>query len=110
MLFSLPKNRRKSAARRPTRLAVIGLAVASGWGLSVAISAERASQPLTAEVLQSQPPCVQTQLRKALVDRLEPLRQSDLESVQDLCLASDIAKDQLLVLIHETSADQMVER
>jgi hypothetical protein len=109
-----PKNRRIDAARRRRRaaavVALVSLALASVWGLSAAVSAERASQPLTAEVLQSQSPCVQAQLRKALVDRLEPLRQSDLATVQELCSASDIAKDQLLVLIHETSTDQVVDR
>ena len=109
MLYSRPKNRRKSTARHPTRLAVIGLAVASGWGLSVAISAEKASQALTAEILQSQSPCVQAELRKTLVDRLEPLRRSDLAVIQEVCQRSDIAKDQLMVLIHETSTAQVVE-
>lgn len=109
MLYSRPSNRRKSIARHPTRLAVIGLAVASGWGLSVAISAEKASQTLTSAILQSQSPCVQAELRKTLVDRLEPLRQSDLAVVQEVCRRSDIAKDQLMVLMHETSIGQVVE-
>lgn len=108
MLYVRPTNRRKPGPR-PTRLAVFGLAVASGWGLSVAISAEKASQALTAEILQSQSPCVQAELRKTLVDRLEPLRQSDLAVVQEVCHRSDIAKDQLMVLMHETSIGQVVE-
>ncbi len=109
MLYSRPNNRRKSIARHPTRLGIIGLAVASGWGLSVAISAEKASQALTAEILQSQSSCVQAELRRALVDRLEPLRQSDLSVVIEVCQRSDIAKDQLMVLMHMTSTAQVVE-